>query len=158
MNMGTEQKCKAYNDILIRDFDAAQLYWKFYVMSEKADKDKWIKKAQEYLENKKKLREKKKNDSDYDKLKAKVSDEEKEIFSFKKKIEMPTKDDRYNYGGSISDSLMSRKQRAICKSSEIREGDKVDFSDLIINLKFTSDVRIPSGEKKKVFDEEKRRL
>ena len=56
MNMGTEQKCKAYNDILIRDFDAAQLYWRYYVMP---DKDKWIKKAQEYLKNKKKLREKK---------------------------------------------------------------------------------------------------
>ena len=152
MNMGTEQKCKAYNDILIRDFDAAQLYWRYYVMP---DKDKWIKEAQEYLKNKKKLREKKKNDSDYDKLKAKVSDEEKEIFSFKKNIKMSQKDDRYNYGGSISDSLMSRKQRAICESSEIREKDKVDFSDLIINLKFPSDVRIPSGEKKKVFDEEK---
>lgn len=150
--MENEQKCKTYNDILIRDFDAAQLYWKFYVMS---DKDEWIKKAQEYLKNKKELREKKKNDSDYDELKEKVSDAEKEIFSFKKNIEMSQKDDRYNYGGSISDSLMSRKQRAICKSSEIREGDKVDFSDLIINLKFPSDVRIPSGEKKKVFDEEK---
>ena len=52
MNMGTEQKCKAYNDILIRDFDAAQLYWRYYVMP---DKDKWIKEAQEYLKNKKKF-------------------------------------------------------------------------------------------------------
>ena len=72
--MENEQKCKTYNDILIRDFDAAQLYWKFYVMSEK---DKWIKEAQEYLKNKKELREKKKNDSDYDELKEKVSDAEK---------------------------------------------------------------------------------
>lgn len=149
------EKMETYNDIFIKNFDAAKLYWKGYV---KPDQENWIKKAQSYLKTKKKFIHKTKNDPDRDKLKEKVDEMKAEIFTFKKNMEMKFEDNRYIYSGAVTDSLMSRKQRSLCQPNEIRKGEKYDFSDLIINLSFSTDLTVPSGDKQKIYDKAKKQI
>ena len=133
------------NDILIRNVDASYLYWKI-----KDDK-----KIKEYEEIKSKLSE---NDSTENEDKLKQLSEE--IFSFKPNIELDKKDNRYLYSGTITDSLMSRKLRSLVSDSDgairtVGQTDKepgTDYTDLIINLKFKSDIMIITDENKKKYN------
>ena len=75
----------------------------------------------------------------------------KEIFSFKKPIEFPDKNNRFYYSGTIADSLLGRKLRQVAKEKNdekaIRTIGDSDYTDLIINIKFKNDIMIPDGMK-----------
>lgn len=139
---------KLNNDILIRNLDASYFYWKI-----KNDE-----KIAEYENAKRQLKE-----EENEELKANVKKLSQEIFSFKKEIILDKKDNRFLYSGTLSDSLMSRKLRSLVvdKDGAIRTVGKgntssgTDYSDLIINVKFKSDVMISTNENKKVYNQEK---
>lgn len=132
---------KKYNDMLIRNFDASYLYWQI--------KDDAL--ISEYLDAKKQLKE-----TDAPELKQKVESLHNQIWSFRKDITLPKKDTRYLYSGTITDSLMSRHLRRLVKDSSdaIRTVSGVDYTDVIINIKFKSDVYIKTDENKNIYNKE----
>lgn len=139
-----------FNEILVRNLDASFLYWKI-----KDDE-----KIAEYEKAKADLKEVQdanipKEDSEYEKANSRVNELSKEVFSFSGKgIQLDSKDTRFKYTGTISDSLMSRKLRQVAKADDFRTNGNEDYTDLIINLKFKSDIMIPNGTKKK-YDKDK---
>lgn len=140
-----------YNEMLIRNVDCGLLY--FQIKDDKAIKEyEDLKKKKSAIEN---------SDSPDDrrliKVQKRIEELSKKIFSFKKPIEFPEKDNRYYYSGTISDSLMGRKLRQVAKSrgeyeKVIREANGVDYTDLIINLKFKQDIMIPDDTPQKTYD------
>lgn len=139
---------KIYNEILVRNLDAAFLYWQIKDDELIAEYEK-VKAEIKAMENSEDF---KKSDENYIAL-IKRRDEElsPKVFGFKKEIILSGNDTRYKYTGTISDSLMSRKLRQVSKDDEnaIRTVDDTDYTDLIINLKFKKDIMIPDGTKKK---------
>ncbi|UVM80919.1 MAG: RNA dependent RNA polymerase [Bacteriophage sp.] len=135
-----------YGDILIRNIDASYLYWKI-------KDDAAIK---EYEQKKKEIVR------DGSKEENKTIEEEVEkmanqIFSFKPEITLPKKDTRYMYSGTLTDSLMTRHLREVVKDTDdaIRMDSKAPgtvYTDVIINLKFKSDVIIKTDENKKKYN------
>lgn len=93
---------KYNNDILIRNIDASYLYWKI--------KDDEV--IAEYESKKKELANTEEKNPE---LQNRVETLSKQIFSFKSEIELPNKDNRYLYSGTLTDSLMSRKIRRMVK-------------------------------------------
>lgn len=84
----------------------------------------------------------------------------KKIHTFKdKEIKFSEKSNRYRYSGTIADSLMGRKLRQLVKlrreDSAIKTIGDSDYMDIIINLKFKSDIMIPDHAPKKAYDEKK---
>lgn len=69
---------------------------------------------------------------------------------------MPKKDTRYLYSGTITDSLMSRHLRELVKDSSdaIRTVSGVDYTDVIINIKFKSDVYVKTDENKNIYNKD----
>lgn len=136
-----ENTGKKYNDMLIRNFDASYLYWQI--------KDDAL--ISEYLDAKKQLKE-----TDTPELKQKVESLHNQIWSFNKDITLPKKDTRYLYSGTITDSLMSRHLRGLVKDSSdaIRTVSGVDYTDVIINIKFKSDVYIKTDENKNIYNKD----
>lgn len=136
-----ENTGKKYNDMLIRNFDASYLYWQI--------KDDAL--ISEYLDAKKQLKE-----TDTPELLQKVESLHNQIWSFKKEITLPKKDTRYLYSGTITDSLMSRHLRELVKdaSDAIRTVSGVDYTDVIINIKFKSDVYIKTDENKNIYNKD----
>lgn len=136
-----ENTGKKYNDMLIRNFDASYLYWQI--------KDDAL--ISEYLDAKKQLKE-----TDTPELKQKVESLHNQIWSFNKDITLPKKDTRYLYSGTITDSLMSRHLRELVKDSSdaIRTVSGVDYTDVIINIKFKSDVYIKTDENKNIYNKD----
>ena len=136
-----ENTGKKYNDMLIRNFDASYLYWQI--------KDNAL--ISEYLDAKKQLKE-----TDTPELKQKVESLHNQIWSFNKDITLPKKDTRYLYSGTITDSLMSRHLRELVKDSSdaIRTVSGVDYTDVIINIKFKSDVYIKTDENKNIYNKD----
>ena len=80
-------------------------------------------------------------------VQKRIEELRKEIFSFKKPIEFPEKDNRFYYSGTISDSLMGRKLRQLVKERKDKKAIRTigysDYTDLIINLKFKQNIMIP---------------
>lgn len=146
--------------ILIRNMDASFLYWQI-----KNDK-----KIQEYEEKRKKLAEAKKNkdDKSIKKLNKELEPLSHEVFSFKdkdgknKNIKLDWKDNRYRYTGTLADSLMSRKLRQVAKDrgdeKAIRDIGDSQYTDLIINLKFKNDIRIPDDTPRETIDKDTREI
>lgn len=136
-----ENTGKKYNDMLIRNFDASYLYWQI--------KDDAL--ISEYLYAKKQL-----NETGTPELKQKVESLHNQIWNFKKDITLPKKDTRYLYSGTITDSLMSRHLRELVKDYDeaIRTALGVDYTDIIINVKFKSDVIIKLDEYKQTYNKE----
>ncbi len=132
---------KKYNDMLIRNFDASYLYWQI--------KDDAL--ISEYLYAKKQL-----NETGTPELKKKVESLHNQIWSFRKDITLPKKDTRYLYSGTITDSLMSRHLRELVKDSSdaIRTVSGVDYTDVIINIKFKSDVYVKTDENKNIYNKD----
>lgn len=133
--------------MLIRNVDCGLLY--FQIKDDKAIK--------EYEDLKKKKNAIGNSDCPDDErfveVQKRIEELNKEIFSFKKPIEFPDKNNRFYYSGTIADSLMGRKLRQVARSRG--ESDRVirtvgdsDYTDLIINIKFKQDIMIPKGMKK----------
>lgn len=133
------------NDILIRNMDASYLYWKI--------KDDGA--IAEYESKKKEL-----SNTDNQEVQDRVQELSKQIFSFGTDIKLPQKDNRYLYSGTLTDSLMTRKLRQVVnnKDGAIRSvktdstASGTDYTDIIINLKFKSDVMIQTDEYKKRYN------
>lgn len=139
------------NEMLIRNVDCGLLY--FQIKDDKVIKEyEDLKKEKSAIEN---------DDSPDDKrlveVQKRIEELSKEIFSMKKPVTFSDKDNRFYYSGTISDSLMGRKLRQVARSREeyekvIREANGVDYTDLIINLKFKQDIMIPDDTPKKGYD------
>ncbi len=136
-----------YNEMLIRNVDCGLLY--FQIKDDKAINEyEDLKKEKKAIENS--------DSSDDERLlevQKRIEELNKEIFSFKKPIEFPDKNNRFYHSGTIADSLMGRKLRQVARSRG--ESDRVirtvgdsDYTDLIINIKFKQDIMIPNGMKK----------
>lgn len=138
---------KHYNDILIRNIDASYLYWKI--------KDDEV--IAEYESKKKELANTEEKNPE---LQNRVETLSKQIFSFKSEIELPNKDNRYLYSGTLTDSLMTRKLRQVVKNKDgairsVKSNSTVpgtDYTDIIINLKFKSDVVIQTDEYEQTYN------
>ena len=138
---------KYNNDILIRNIDASYLYWKI--------KDDEV--IAEYESKKKELANTEEKNPE---LQNRVETLSKQIFSFKSEIELPNKDNRYLYSGTLTDSLMSRKIRRMVKNKDgairsVKSNPTVpgtDYTDIIINLKFKSDVVIQTDEYEQTYN------
>lgn len=138
---------KHYNDILIRNIDASYLYWKI--------KDDEV--IAEYESKKKELANTEEKNPE---LQNRVETLSKQIFSFKSEIELPNKDNSYMYSGTLTDSLMSRKIRRMVKNKDgairsVKSNPTVpgtDYTDIIINLKFKSDVVIQTDEYEQIYN------
>lgn len=135
------------NDILIRNIDASYLYWK--IKDDEA--------IAEYEGKKKEL-----SNVDNQEVQDRVQELSKQIFSFGTDIKLPEKDNRYLYSGTLTDSLMTRKLRQVVngKDGAIRSvktdstASGTDYTDIIINLKFKSDVMIQTDEQKQAYNQE----
>nr|DAJ96080.1 MAG TPA: RNA dependent RNA polymerase [Caudoviricetes sp.] len=135
------------NDILIRNMDASYLYWKI--------KDDGA--IAEYENKKKEL-----SSTDDQEVQDRVQELSKQIFSFGTDIKLPEKDNRYLYSGTLTDSLMTRKLRQVVnnKDGAIRSvktdstASETDYTDIIINLKFKSDVMIQTDEQKQAYNQD----
>lgn len=135
------------NDILIRNMDASYLYWKI--------KDDGA--IVEYENKKKEL-----SSTDNQEVQDRVQELSKQIFSFGTDIKLPEKDNRYLYSGTLTDSLMTRKLRQVVnnKDGAIRSvktdstASETDYTDIIINLKFKSDVMIQTDEQKQAYNQD----
>lgn len=135
------------NDILIRNMDASYLYWKI--------KDDGA--IAEYENKKKEL-----SSTDNQEVQDRVQELSKQIFSFGTDIKLPEKDNRYLYSGTLTDSLMTRKLRQVVnnKDGAIRSvktdstASGTDYTDIIINLKFKSDVMIQTDEQKQAYNQD----
>lgn len=135
------------NDILIRNMDASYLYWKI--------KDDGA--IAEYESKKKEL-----SNTDNQEVQDKVQELSKQIFSFGTDIKLLEKDNRYLYSGTLTDSLMTRKLRQVVngKDGAIRSvktdstASGTDYTDIIINLKFKSDVMIQTDEQKQAYNQD----
>lgn len=135
------------NDILIRNMDASYLYWKI--------KDDGA--IAEYENKKKEL-----FSTDNQEVQDRVQELSKQIFSFGTDIKLPEKDNRYLYSGTLTDSLMTRKLRQVVnnKDGAIRSvktdstASGTDYTDIIINLKFKSDVMIQTDEQKQAYNQD----
>lgn len=143
---------KVFNEILVRNIDASFLYWKI-------KDDKKIKEYEKAKEDLSKVKDSDipKEDEKYVKANNIVNKLSQEVFSFDgKDIQLDSKDTRFKYTGTISDSLMSRKLRQVTKDNKdaFRTSGDTDYTDLIINLKFKSDIMIPNGTKRK-YDKDK---
>lgn len=144
-----------YNELLIRNIDCGVLY--FQIKDDEAIK--------EYEDLKKEKSEIEKSDKpDKEKLvdvQSRIEELKKEIFSFKKPIEFPDKNNRFYYSGTIADSLMGRKLRQVAKQKNDTEAIKTigdsDYTNLIINIKFKQDIMIPDGVKK-VYNPETKKI
>lgn len=142
-----------YNEMLIRNVDCGVLY--FQIKDDEAIKEyEELKREKAVIENS--------DNSDrerYIEVQKRIEELSKEIFSMKKEVKFPDKNNRFYYSGTIADSLMGRKLRQVAKDRE--EYDKViktvgdsDYTDLIINLKFKQDIMIPDDSPVKVYDPE----
>lgn len=142
-----------YNEMLIRNVDCGLLY--FQTKDDKAIKEyEDLKKEKNAIENSDSL-----DDKRFVEVQKRIEELSKGIFSMKKPVKFSEKNNRFYYSGTIADSLMGRKLRQMARTRE--EYDKViktvgdsDYTDLIINLKFKSDIMIPDNTPKKAYDPE----
>lgn len=142
------------NEMLIRNIDCGVLYFQI-----KDDKD-----IEEYEHLKKeKVAIEESDERDENRLleiQKQIEELSKKIHAFKdKEVKFSSKSKRYNYSGTIADSLMGRKLRQVAKDQgddkAIRTIGDCDYTDIIINLKFKSDIMIPDNTPKKIYDEKK---
>lgn len=139
--------------MLIRNVDCGVLY--FQIKDDEAIKEyEELKKEKAVIENSDNPDRKR-----YIEVQKRIEELSKEIFSMKKEVKFPDMNNRFYYSGTIADSLMGRKLRQTARDRE--EYDKViktvgdsDYTDLIINLKFKSDIMIPDNTPKKAYDPE----
>ncbi len=142
-----------YNEILIKNIDCGVLYFQI-------KDDKTIEEYEKLKKEKKELEHEK--DTNVERLievQKQIEDLSKKITTFKNKdIKFDNKDNRYRYSGTIADSLMGRKLRQVAKSKgqedTIRTVGDSDYTDIIINLKFKSNIMIPDNTTKKNYDPE----
>ena len=141
-----------YNEMLIRNVDCGVLY--FQVKDDEAIKEyEELKREKAVIEN---------SDSSDDKklveVQKRIEELSKGIFSMKKPVKFSEKNNRFYYSGTIADSLLGRKLRQLVKEKNddiaIRTIGDSDYTDLIINLKFKSDIMIPDDAPKKAYDPE----
>lgn len=137
--------------MLIRNVDCGVLY--FQIKDDEAIKEyEELKKEKAVIENS--------DNSDrerYIEVQKRIEELSKEIFSMKKEVKFPDKNNRFYYSGTIADSLMGRKLRQTARDREeydkvIRTAGDSDYTDLIINLKFKQDIMIPDNTPKKAYD------
>ena len=144
---------KFYNEILIRNIDCGVLYFQI-------KDDKVIEEYEKLKKEKMRLEQEEHTDvKSLTVVRRRIEDLSKKITTFKdKEIKFDNKDNRYRYSGTIADSLMGRKLRQVVKSKgqedAIRTVGNNDYTDIIINLKFKSNIMIPDGTTKKRYDPE----
>lgn len=138
--------------MLIRNVDCGVLY--FQIKDDEAIKEyEDLKKEKNAIEN---------SDSSDDKrlveVQKRIEELSKGIFSMKKPVKFSKKNNRFYYSGTIADSLLGRKLRQLVKEKNddkaIRTIGDSDYTDLIINLKFKSDIMIEDDTPKKAYDPE----
>lgn len=137
-----------YNEILIKNVDCGVLYFQIKD-DEKIKQYEKLKKEKVELEQAENIDDERLID-----VQKQIEELSKEIFTFKdKEIKFSDKNNRYRYSGTISDSLMGRKLRQVVKNRNddkaIRTVGDSDYTDIIINLEFKSDIMIPDANKKK---------
>ena len=144
---------KSYNEMLIRNIDCGLLYFQI--------KDDEIIKEYEKLKKEKIELEHNKPDNlkKLMQLQKKMEELSNTIYSFDKNIKLSDKNNRFYYSGTITDSLMARKLRQITedkneKDKRIKRIGNSDYTDLIINLKFKSDIMIPDDTPKRGYNPE----
>ena len=141
-----------YNEMLIRNVDCGVLYFQI--------KDDEVIKEYEELKKEKAVIENSDNPDRerFVEIQKRIEELSKEIFSMKKEVKFPDKNNRFYYSGTIADSLMGRKMRQLVKEKTddkaIRTIGDSDYTDLIINLKFKSDIMIEDDTPKKAYDPE----
>ena len=137
-----------YNEMLIRNVDCGVLYFQI--------------KDDEVIKEYEKLKKEKAAEKDEKRLleiQTQIEELSKKIHTFKdKEIKFSDKSNRYRYSGTIADSLMGRKLRQVVKDrgeeKVIRTVGDSDYTDIIINLKFKSDIMIPDDTPKRGYDPE----
>lgn len=144
---------KTYNEMLIRNIDCGLLYFQI--------KDDEVIKEYEKLKKEKIELEHNKPDNQEKlmQLQKKMEELSNIIYSFDKNIKLSDKNNRFYYSGTITDSLMALKLRQIVedtneKDKRIKTVGNSDYTDLIINLKFKSDIMIPDDTPKRGYNPE----
>lgn len=141
-----------YNDMLIRNVDCGVLY--FQIKDDKVIKEyEQLKKEKAAIEEMTERDEKRLLE-----VQTKIEQLSKQIHSFDKNIEFSTTNNRFRFSGTIADSLMGRKLRQVAKTRQdddrIKTVGDADYTDLIINIKFKSDIMIPDDTPKRGYDKE----
>ena len=144
---------KTYNEMLIRNIDCGLLY--FQIKDDKAIKEyEKLKKEKFELEH-----NKPDNQEKFMQLQKKMEELSNIIYSFDRNIKLSDKNNRFYYSGTITDSLMALKLRQITEDRDeinkrIKRIGNSDYTDLIINLKFKSDIMIPDDTPKRGYNPE----
>lgn len=142
-----------YNEILIKNIDCGVLYFQI-------KDDETIKKYEQMKKEKANLEQSEKVDMKrLAEVQNQIEELSKKIHTFKgKEIKFDNKNNRYRYSGTIADSLMGRKLRQVAKSKGEEDAIKTvgdsDYTNIIINLKFKSNIMISDDTPKKAYDPE----
>lgn len=142
-----------YSEILIKNIDCGVLYFQI-------KDDEIIAEYEKLKKEKKELEQLKKTDTDkLSNVQEQIETLSKKIHTFKDKdIKFENKDNRYRYSATLPDSLFTRKLRQVAKSkgeeNAIRKSGDSWYTDIIINMKFKSNIMIPDGTTKKSYDPE----
>ena len=150
------KKPEINNEILIRNIDCGLLYLQI--------KDEVLIDKYESLKARKaELLEDRNKKSELEIIQDELESVSKEIHTFKEKdIELASNDNRIRYSGSVTDSLMSRKLRALASEKKdktaFRTVGESDYTDLIINVKFKQDIMIPDKKPKMGYDTEQNKI
>lgn len=141
-----------YNEILIRNVDCGVLYFQI-------KDDKLIRQYEQLKKEKSVLEQDADAEDRLSDVQSQMEGLSKQIHTFKsKEIKFSDKSNRYRYSGTIADSLMGRKLRQVVKERQedkmIRTVGDNDYTDIIINLKFKSDIMIPDDTPKRGYDKE----
>lgn len=152
---------KFEREMLIRNLECAYLYYKPIRDNNKIDE--FNNRVREFnsLKREKSKAEKEKEQCNPDTQKR-IEELSEEIQKFDSNIKMSEKENRYNYSGTIADSLMGRKLRQVAESKNqmdrIKNDGCSDYTDIMINLKFKSDIIVADDSPKMTYDEESKEI
>lgn len=150
------KKPEVNNEILIKNVDCGLLYFQI-------KDDVLIDRYESLKARKAELLEDRNKKSELEIVQDELESVSREIHTFKKKdIELASNDNRLRYSGSVTDSLMSRKLRALASEKKdktaFRTVGESDYTDLIINVKFKQDIMIPDKKPKMGYDTEQNKI
>ena len=150
------KKPEVNNEILIKNVDCGLLYFQI-------KDDVLIDRYESLKARKAELLEDRNKKSELEIVQDELESVSREIHTFKKKdIELASNDNRFRYSGSVTDSLMSRKLRALASEKKdktaFRTVGESDYTDLIINVKFKQDIMIPDKKPKMGYDTEQNKI
>ena len=150
------KKPEINNEILIKNVDCGLLYFQI-------KDDVLIDKYESLKARKAELLEDSNKKAELETVQKEIESVSQEIHSFRdKNIELASTDNRFRYSGSVTDSLMSRKLRALAiekkDKTAFRTVGESDYTDLIINVKFKQDIMIPDKKPKMGYDTEQNKI